>query len=45
MTPEHIQPYPKAADKTGKLQQGMENQNFDWHPRQSTDWIRAGQEM
>jgi len=27
VTPENIQPYPKAAARTGKLWQGMENQN------------------
>jgi len=27
VTPTHIQPYRKAADRTDKLQQGMENQN------------------
>jgi len=28
VTPKHIQPYRKAADRTDKLQQGMENQNL-----------------
>ena len=28
VTPNYIQPYRKAVDRTDKLQQGMENQNF-----------------
>jgi len=28
VTPKHMQPYRKAADRTDKLQQGMGNQNF-----------------
>ena len=38
VTPKHIQPYRKAADRTDKLQYVMENQNFLTNtPVKSTD--------
>jgi len=38
VTPKHIQPYRKAADRTDNLQHGMENQNFLTNtPVKSTD--------